>query len=57
MRILVPAAAAFLSMFGAARAGTIAAMGALEALDGISQMQDVIGSADFDEGPLSGIMP
>jgi hypothetical protein len=48
---------AVLSLGGAARAGTLTAVGNVQALNNIAQVIGIIGTGNFDEGPTIGSVP
>lgn len=45
------------SLLGVANAGTLTAAGAVKALDDRAQIRGVVGTANFDEGPTTGLLP
>ncbi|MFO0755661.1 MAG: MYXO-CTERM sorting domain-containing protein [Byssovorax sp.] len=57
MKKTIAAAAVFFSLIGTAEAGTITAQGNVLALNNVNQLKGVIGTAAYDEGPLSGNVP
>src|SRR4051794_17577532 len=57
MRAPLATALIFLSLVGSAKAGIITKVGAVEALTDINQMMGIVGTATFDEGPMSGFVP
>lgn len=49
--MLVVGAGSYLGLSSLAWAGTITAQGSVTALDDVSQLQNTVGTADFNEGP------
>jgi hypothetical protein len=57
MKKTIAATLVFFSLVGTAQAGTITAQGAVVALNNVNQLKGVVGTANFDEGPVSGAVP
>jgi MYXO-CTERM domain-containing protein len=57
MRTPLAAALVFFSLIGSAQAGAFTAAGAVKALTNINQVNGIVGTANFDEGPTSGNVP
>ncbi|MEO7328350.1 MAG: hypothetical protein ABI193_07215, partial [Minicystis sp.] len=57
MKKTIAATLVFFSLIGTAEAGTITAQGAVVALSNVNQMIGIVGTAAFNEGPVSGDIP
>src|SRR3954463_3106359 len=57
MRTSIGASLVFFALVGTANAGTIFPQGAIKALTNVSQLQGVVGTGNFDEGPTNGLVP
>lgn len=57
MKKTIAATLVFFSLIGTAEAGTITAQGAVVALNNVSQLKGIVGTAAYDEGPVSGSVP
>jgi MYXO-CTERM domain-containing protein len=57
MKKAIAATLVFFSLIGTAEAGSITAQGNVLALNNVSQLKGVVGTATFNEGPVSGQIP
>ncbi len=57
MKKTIAAILVFFSLVATAQAGTITAAGAVVALNNVNQMKGVVGTGNFNEGPVNGNVP